>query len=538
MGKRSGNPPSFEVCAFAAPCRLPARRIIETAAGELAVSMRAAGPAHLRYLDTFDRRLRRASVVLVHVAPAGGGALRYREFGRAPVLVDAPATVPPAFAHEVSHARLRALLSPLIGVRRLLVIAETRGKLAAARCRNREGKAVLDVECFTAKRGSIRITVHPLRGYERFAERAARRIRDMEEVVSDEDEPMLATPDGPGAAFGGMAVPGRVDLDPVERSDTACKRVLAGLDAVMEMNAPGVEADLDPECLHDFRVAVRKARSLLGEMKRVFPPGVTRRLRADLGWLGQCTGPLRDLDVHLLEFRPEACESGEGRMSAIPVEASGALAALRHHLDAAREREYRVLVRTLRSARYRRVRSTFRTFIGREPPARPRSGNALVPIASLSAARILKVYRRTLAEGRAIGDDSPSESLHDLRKSCKRLRYLLEFFRGIHRAKPVERTIDRLKQLQDVLGAYQDQQVQGTMLRGFREQARASLDPAGLDAVDALCAVLAEEERETRAGFTARFARYDSERAHEKLAAALGDEPAKHPTKPSTKPPA
>ena len=280
------------------------------------------------------------------------------------------------------------------------------------------------------------------------------------------------------------------------------------------MNAPGIEADLDPECLHDFRVATRKARSLLGEMKRVFPPSVTRRLRSDLGWLGQCTGPVRDLDVHLLEFGSAAGTAKKGRATPPPRCAT--------NLAASRTRAYRALCRTLRSARYRRVRSAFRKFIESEPPARPRSENALVPIVALSAARILKVYRRILAEGRAIGDASPAEALHELRKSCKRLRYLLEFFRGIHPAKPVERTIARLKRLQDNLGEFQDVQVQRAVLQEFRESAGTSLDAAGGAAVDDQCAALSERERKTRAEFAARFARFDSKRAHKEFAAALG----------------
>ena len=520
MGRRpdSSSTPEPEARAFAVPRRLAGRRIVEAAAGKLAASMRAGQPVRVRYLDTFDRRLHRAGLVLEHTALPGAGTLRCRELGCATVLVEAPGAPVPEFACDVAHARLRALLSPLIDARRLLVVAESRGRLTAARCRDREGKVVLDVECFTARRGPARLTVFPLRGYGRFAERAARRIRDMKEVFPDRDEPMLRAPGGPGAAFGGTAAPGRVALDPEERSDTACRRLLAALHTVMELNAPAVEADLDPECLHDLRVAVRKARSLLGEMKHVFPPGVTRRLRSDLGWLGKLTGPVRDLDVHLLALRASARGGGGA--------AGDAFAALRVYLQEAREREFRALSRALRSARYRRARAAFGRFVARPPPARPGSEDALTPIAALSAAHVLRVYHRTLAEGRAIGDGSPAESLHELRKSCKRLRYLLEFFHGIHRAKPVDRAIARLKQLQDNLGAYQDLQVQRAVLEAFREHARATLDAAGLGAIDDLCEALAERERETRAEFAARFERYDSERAHAKLAAALGHDPA------------
>ena len=512
MSRRTDDTSSRECSAFAVPRRIALRRIIATAAGKLAVSMPPGQPVHVRYLDTFDRRLRRAGRVLEHVALPGEAVLRYREAGRTETLVEASAASPPAFACGLAHFRLRSLLSPLIDVRRLLVVAESKGRLNVARARDSEDKTVLVVECFTGQHGPPRLVVHPLRGYERFAHRAVRRLRKIEGLVPDESEPMLAASDGPDAAFGGLPVPARADPDPDARSDVACKRLLARLDAALAVNAPGVEADLDPECLHDFRVAVRRTRSLIREMKGVFPEAVTRRIRTDFGWLGQRTGPMRDLDVHLMEFA--AAGNGEaGR--------DDGLAALRAHLEALRKREFRALGRTLGSARYRRLRAAVGKFLESDPPEHPRSANALVPIGVLSAARILKVYRRILAEGRAITDASPAESLHDLRKTCKRLRYLLEFFRDIHPAKPVTRTISRLKRLQDNLGTYQDVQVQRAVLEEFREHARASLDAAAVAAIDAQCTALAERESRTRAEFAARFASYDSKRAHKAFRAAL-----------------
>ena len=513
MSRHTDSNPALEACAFAVPRRLAVRRIVAAAAGKLAVSTQAARPVHVRYLDTFDRGLRRAGLVLEHMTIPEEAVLRCRRAGRAGTIAEAPATCLPVFARDFTHLRLRSLLSPLIDVRRLLVVAESRGRLTVARGLDSEDKTVLVVECFTGQRGPTRLVVRPLRGYERFARRAVRRLRKVEGLVSDESEPMLDASDGPDAAFGGISVSARADPDPDQRADVACKRVLARLEAALEMNAPGVEADLDPECLHDFRVATRRARSLLREMKGVFPEAVTRRLRTDFGWLGQRTGPLRDLDVHLMEFADGAGGGDAGQDHAI--------AALRTHLEASRKREFRALCRTLGSARYRRLRAALGRFLGSGPPEHPQSANALVPVGALSATRILKVYRRILAEGRAITDESPPESLHDLRKTCKRLRYLLEFFRDVHRAKAVERTIARLKRLQDNLGTYQDVQVQRAVLEAFREHARASLDTAAVDAIDAQCAALTERERRTRAEFAARFASYDSRRAHKAFRAAL-----------------
>ncbi len=612
MSRRTESPPAPDARAFTVPRRLAARRVVAAAVRKLTVSMPPGQPVHVRYLDTFDRRLRRAGRVLEHVALPGEAVLRYREIGRAGVVEEAPAARPPAFARDLPHFRLRSLLSPLVDIRRLLVVAESKGRRTVARGRDAEDKTVLVVECLTGRRGPNRLIVHPLRGYERFARRAVRRLRKVEGAEPDESEPMLAASDGPDAALGGLPVPARVGTGPDARSDVACRRLLRQLDAALEMNAPGIEADLDPECLHDFRVAVRRTRSLLREMKGVFPASVTRRLGADLGWLGRRTGPVRDLDVHLMELGVPAPDGEAGRDDAaaaprdrlraasrrsradsrrsdaaaalrglpvtrqagrggtgsrrgdaaaalrgLPVtrqagrggtgsrrsDAAAALrglpvtrqagrggtgsrrgdaaAALRDHLQALRKRELRALCRALRSARYRRLRAALGKFLESGAPVRPRSANALVPVGVLSAARILKVHRRVLAEGRAIGSGSPAEALHDLRKTCKRLRYLLEFFRDVHPAKPVERAIARLKRLQDNLGTYQDVQVQRAVLEAFREQARASLDAAAADAVDARCAALAERERATRAEFAARFASYDSKHAHKAFGAAL-----------------
>ena len=559
MGRPTPNAAVLEARAFAVPRRVAVRPLIAAAVGKLSVSMPVGQRAHLRYLDTFDRRLRRAGVVLEHLTLPGATTLQYRVLARATTLIEAPGASLPAFAHEIAHVRLRSLLFAVSDIRRLLVVAEARGRLAVARGLDREDKTVLVVECFAAPRDPIRLTVRPLRGYERFARRAIRRLRKADGVVPDDREPMLEASDGPDARFGGTAIPVRMDLDPDERSDVACRRLLAALDAVLEMNTHGVEADLDPECLHDFRVATRKARSLLREMKRVFPPSVTRRLRANFGWIGQFTGPVRDLDVHLMDLGPVTAGdgdegAGDGTVEAagvtvaeaageVPGEGAGeaavrgtakgtvtgtdhgadsATAALRDHLQALRTREFQALCRTLRSARFRGVRTALRRFLASEPPARPRSDNASMPIGSLSAKCIRGVYRRILREGRAIGDDSPPEALHDLRKTCKRLRYLLEFFRGLHPAKPVERTISRLKRLQDNLGAYQDAQVQQAVLLEFRDRAGATLDPAGASAIDTQRAALAERERRIRAEFSARFATYDSKRAHREFERALG----------------
>src|SRR5262249_57562017 len=67
----------------------------------------------------------------------------------------------------------------------------------------------------------------------------------------------------------------RVHLRPTLRADEAAKVILRGLLHVIKCNTEGVKNDIDTECLHDFRVAIRRTRAVLSQIKEVFPADVT-----------------------------------------------------------------------------------------------------------------------------------------------------------------------------------------------------------------------------------------------------------------------
>ncbi len=65
-------------------------------------------------------------------------------------------------------------------------------------------------------------------------------------------------------------------------------------------NEAGVIADHDTEFLHDYRVALRKVRSVLSLFKGVYPEEQTADFKRKASELMSPTGRLRDLDVYLL----------------------------------------------------------------------------------------------------------------------------------------------------------------------------------------------------------------------------------------------
>ena len=88
-------------------------------------------------------------------------------------------------------------------------------------------------------------------------------------------------------------------------------------------------------------------------------------------------------------------------------------------------------------------------------------------VAALARARIQRAFRNVVRRGNRIAADSPSEQVHELRKRCKELRYLLEVFRPLCADDPYRPLIKELKSLQDTLGEFQDGEVQREAVREF-----------------------------------------------------------------------
>jgi hypothetical protein len=73
--------------------------------------------------------------------------------------------------------------------------------------------------------------------------------------------------------------------------------------ACARSNEHGIRQDLDPECLHEYRVNLRRIRSLLGLLKEVLDNDARKQLGYRFADLMRPTNALRDLDV-MLEHWP------------------------------------------------------------------------------------------------------------------------------------------------------------------------------------------------------------------------------------------
>lgn len=464
------------------------------------------------YLDTFDGRLRAAGITLSRVArPPRDGAvhLTLADAGprRHPVAV-VPTRPDRIMVEELPAGSVRDRLQGLIGERALLTRVRVRSREQPVSVRNRDGKTVarMTIEQPVAvlpnrDNGTFGCRVHlvPVLGYER----AFKKVVKVLEAKVGLKLASTSLVDEAMAAAGVPVVDDRANV-PLERgmrADHASLLVCRRLADIVEANLPGTLGDIDTEFLHDLRVAVRRTRSVLKEMKGVLPSEAAARARVDLKWMQAVTGPTRDLDVQLHEW-PQLVAPVSPAMAADLPPLYGLL---QRHRAAA----YRTMCRQLRSRRYREAWAAWRALLdepltGGDARSGPRAG---MPVDELAGRRIASVYQAMVKLGSAIDSHSPPEALHDLRKRGKELRYLLELFGGLWPPHTVQPLVSTLKDLQEVLGRFQDDAIQTTRLRELGPELAAA--PGGTDSLIALGLVidtLAANQHEARKAFAQRFA--------------------------------
>jgi CHAD domain-containing protein len=402
------------------------------------------------WLDTFDWRLHRAGLALEYADEMLTLRLPDGRMLRC-ALSDAAR---PIHLDDLPSGPVHDRLAGTIWPRALLPVATVDSTVAESRILDGEEKTVARLLVDRPESGAARLAVRPLRGYDGAAERVARRLARLPDI-----SPALAAPYAEALADAERSpdrpIPGLTAEMPAAQ---AIATVLGQFADVLRDNVDGVAEAIDTEFLHDFRVAVRRTRSVLKLAGDVLPAGLADKYAPEFRWLGDLTTPVRDLDVYLLGFAGLA----GGLVSADPVD----LASFQSFLRRRRTAERRRLVRGLRSARFRNLLADWQ----RDLAAVPADGPAIGAVARI---RVRRAFDRVVRHGRAITAGSPAERVHTLRKRCKELRYLLEIFRPLHDPAPHRQIVRELKRLQDCLGDFQDGEVQREAVRAFAAEMMA-----------------------------------------------------------------
>ena len=370
----------------------------------------------------------------------------------------------PVMPDQLAAGAVRTAVTAVSGLRALVVAARTRTALTKAVVRNADDKIVARVAwrrtrlVEPASAGPelpVRLSVAPLRGYGGDVATLAEMLIGGGDFTNDESSPHIDV-----LAAAGPVVTPAPPMTPDLPASVAIAQALQAFSVAMRQNVPGTLADVDTEFLHELRVAVRRIRSVLKRAGDVLPAAMTQRYPEEFRWVGQFTTPTRDLDVFTLDL-PELRGVVSDRSALDP---------FAQHLLRRRKAARRDLVTALRSSRFADLLEDFDTDLATVLTSADSAGPAGPTAAELARNRIRAAYRRMATPARALTKDTPAADVHDLRKRGKDLRYVLEVFRALCDPDDYAAVISDLKKFQDILGRFQDSQVQVVALHQMAQQ--------------------------------------------------------------------
>ncbi len=344
----------------------------------------------------------------------------------------------------------------LIGVRKVLPVATAHVEAAAFQLCNGEGKVIARVRYRLFRSDGQRplsaVRVEALEGHAGHVRPWLRKLRDggLEPVEEPVERWLLWSLWRERAPYFSKPIVALEGRMPVAE---ALVRFFSRLAGAVRLNLPGTLDQLDPEFLHDLRVAARRTRSMLSLAETVFDSGAIRPFRAGFREVQQRTNRARDLDVMLMDlelFRRILEAEGE----------EAHLEGLESQIRKERKAEQVRLRRFLTSRRFNGLLDSWESFLAEGwnasvglPAGGARVSDRAAAWLMEALQRVERRYRRAAASGR-------EADMHRLRIAFKRLRYLLEFGESLHAPGVYRKVHSELKATQDVLGRFNDLVVQ------------------------------------------------------------------------------
>jgi len=482
------------------------KQIIQQLADTYAIKKEPAVAGRFTIYDTFDWRLFNKSLIL----HSSGSKLFLRKLTKSEIPDSIEFSKVPVFIQDFPDGELKDKLTPIIKMRALIALVEFHARVTHYRILNPDEKTVArlayeEFRPYRNKRRSAlahRLSVRPVKGYDKYSRNLAKSLKEAGLTILTEKELFLNALASANKKPGSYSAKVNIQLDPAMRSDQAAKVILRLLSNVMRINEAVFEKDLDTEVLHDFRVAIRRTRSALAQIKNVFPTRTADRFKKNFAYVGKLSNVLRDLDVYLL--------NQDAYKAMLPAVLRGDIDPLFRHLRKKRANAFQQVRRGLKSKKYKKIMKDWGTFLNKPPPDSAAAPNAELPVIDLARRRIYKKYRGVVKTGSKILANPEDKMLHVLRIECKKLRYLMEFFASLFPRKKVHALIGQLKNLQDNLGDFNDLCVQQEYLLNISAEL-----PAGqrqvkktLVAIGSLIETLDHEKQSAKDAFAGTFTNF------------------------------
>lgn len=459
------------------------------------------------YYDSFDWRLYTRGITCELNQSRSSSTLILRHLETGLIIAEEELDSVPAFSKQFKPGEIRSLIEPVLETRALLSVCKLDYLLYRLNIINEREETTLRLFIEEHDLYNNRASLQPIKSHDH----AALEISDLLTTklnLKPSDEPLLLTAlKLQGLKPKAYTSKPTINLDPAMRSDIAGKFIYSHLLKTIKDNEQGTIASTDSEFLHDFRIAIRKTRTGLNQIKGILPEPFSSYYVEFFTWLGQITSQPRNLDVCLLNF--------EHYKESLPISIREDLNPLHAVLQAKQQKAQKELARKLKSEKYVITLSEWEQYLKEPALKNPLEPNAKRPIKELADRRLWKLYHRIMQKGEAINEQSSAEALHETRKTCKKLHYLLEFFQSLYPENRIKPLIKSLKTLQTLLGEFQDSEVQIHTLKLFYEEIPDSAMPPNTAlAIDRLIQDLDARRRQARHNFIEQFSAFNRPENH------------------------
>ncbi len=257
----------------------------------------------------------------------------------------------------------------------------------------------------------------------------------------------------------------------------------------------GVIIGRDPEFNHQYRVTLRRIRSLCGLLEEILSPFERNLLNSNLKRLMKRTNLLRDLDVFL---------NDKTRYIAMLPEHKESLDNIFFEISSRQVEEQQQVADWLQSRAYVQTTVVITNSLSRalqfEVISKPISP---VPYANK---KILEQFNKVRIAAKRITSGSEDKVIHSLRIKCKSLRYLLESFATLYSIDQHKQNVKHLKFLQDQLGDFNDTSTQISFFTHLRKTISTSqVDQKTLKSLTNELKIQHEHARESILGHISQF---------------------------------
>lgn len=460
-------------------------------------------PIPVTALDNFDNQLAQRNKVLLQSATEV-----YLLDGQGLLVFPMSQKTMGLFPQDITDPAMQTALSGLEELRRLVPVAEYTLEHCEARLLDDNQKTcarlqLLRVESATGVHATW-IELSPLRGYEK----AFKLIRQqLLELGANEDAEPLQLLQQLGYSDSGYSSNPPIELTSDLTALVAARRIVSTYITVARQNEAGVIDDLDTEFLHDYRVSLRRIRSLISLFKGVWAEPVELQLKQRFSALMKITNRLRDLDVYLLDQA--------SYYTMLPAAMHPGVDDIFTFFQRERAQQSRQLATHLQSAAYKHEITRLQQLFDNDEDGLAAGSRAEDNVLSYGCSLISKRYKKVCKIASKIDDSTPDDEVHQLRLQCKKLRYLLDFFKPLLDGKKVISLIKSLKSLQDNLGRFNDYSAQQLALQGFLDQQLDSgqeVSPKMIEAIGALVVLKHQMQLKERALIMGSFAAFNSDK--------------------------